>query len=124
MSNAKFTSNRNEFHRMHNALIDYLQQSLVMNIEVIIKIGGKTPVDTGRLKSEVRHFRSPKGGWRIEADTDYAAYQERGMTADGKKIVRNYTTAGTGKGWFQDAIDRTYERQDNFIAEARRAFGL
>lgn len=35
----------------------------------------------------------------------YAAYQERGMRADGTHVVRNYTTPGTGKLYLYNAAD-------------------
>lgn len=35
----------------------------------------------------------------------YAAYQERGMRADGSHIVRNYTTPGTGSRYLQNAFE-------------------
>lgn len=35
----------------------------------------------------------------------YAAYQERGMRADGSHIVRHYTTPGTGKDYLKNAFD-------------------
>ena len=35
----------------------------------------------------------------------YAAYQERGMRADGSHVVRNYTTPGTGKRYLRNAFD-------------------
>ena len=39
------------------------------------------------------------------AGIDYAAYQERGMRADGTHVVRNYTSAGTGAHFLETAGD-------------------
>lgn len=35
----------------------------------------------------------------------YAAYQERGMRFDGSRVVRNYTTPGTGSRYLQNAFE-------------------
>lgn len=35
----------------------------------------------------------------------YAAYQERGMRADGSHVVRRYTTPGTGSRYLQNAFE-------------------
>lgn len=95
-----------------------------MDIEVIIKTGGKTPVDTGFLKKGVRHFKSPNGGYRVESEMEYSAYQERGSAIDGTRAVKNYTTRGTGSGWFRDAIDKVIDKKEYYIGMARRAFNL
>ena len=121
MSNAVFKSMRSEFNRRNQGFIEMCQQRLAMNIEVVIKTGGKTPVDTGEMKSQVRHFRYGKG-FRVEANAIYSAVQEVGQR-EGYQF-KNYTTAGTGAGWFQDAIDRTLENRDSYIMESARANGL
>lgn len=41
--------------------------------------------------------------WRMP----YAAYQERGMRADGTHVVRNYTTPGTGPHFAQQSVHET-----------------
>lgn len=40
----------------------------------------------------------------------YAAYQERGMRADGSRKVRHYTTPGTGKHFLKNAGDAVTRR--------------
>lgn len=124
MSGSVFKSNRSEFNKMNNSLIEYIQGTMAMDIEVIIKTGGRTPVDTGFLKKGVRHFKSPNGGYRVESEMEYSAYQERGEARDGSRVVKNYTTAGTGSGWFQDAIDKVVDKKDSYITNARKVFGL
>lgn len=124
MSGSVFKSNRGQFMKTNSALIEYLQGTMAMDIEVIIKTGGRTPVDTGLLKKGVRHFKSPNGGYRVESEMEYSAYQERGSEIDGTRKVVNYTTGGTGSGWFQDAIDKVIAKKDNYISNARKVFGL
>lgn len=124
MSGSVFKSNRSQFNKMNSSLIEYIQGTMAMDIEVIIKTGGRTPVDIGFLKKGVRHFKSPNGGYRVESEMEYSAYQERGSRRDGSYQVRNYTTAGTGSGWFRDAIDKVVEKRDSYINNARKVFGL
>ena len=36
----------------------------------------------------------------------YAQYQERGMRRDGSRVVRKYTTPGTGRHFVKNAVDQ------------------
>lgn len=118
----KFTSNRSEFTSKSAAFKDMLQARMAMNIEVVIKTSGEMPVKTGGLKSATRHFKSESGGYRVEANKEYAAAQEAGER-NGTPF-RHYTTPGTGPHWFQHAIDATLRTKEMFIAEAKKAVGL
>ncbi len=44
----------------------------------------------------------------------YAAYQERGMRADGSHVVKNYTTSGTGKDFAKNAVKETLKQVEKF----------
>ncbi len=44
----------------------------------------------------------------------YAAYQERGMRADGTHVVKNYTTPGTGKDFAKNAVKETLKQVEKF----------
>ena len=44
----------------------------------------------------------------------YAAYQERGMRADGTHVVKNYTTPGTGKDFAKNAVNETLKHVEKF----------
>ena len=44
----------------------------------------------------------------------YAAYQERGMRADGTHVVKNYTTSGTGKDFAKNAVKETLKQVEKF----------
>ena len=44
----------------------------------------------------------------------YAAYQERGMRADGTHVVKNYTTPGTGKDFAKNAVKETLKHVEKF----------
>ena len=124
MSKGIFKSSRTIFNNKNEAFLDYVKGHMAMDIEVAIKTSAGTPVKTGGMKSEVRHFKTPTGSWRVEADKAYSAYQELGMRRDGSHKVRRYTTAGTSKGWFRRAINSVTRSRDQYIVEARRAVGL
>lgn len=122
-----FRSNRLEFNRKNNSFIEMVQQRMAMSIEVIIKTGGRTPVKTGGMKSEVRHYKY-LGSFRVEAGKSYSSVQEAGRRLTGKGAptapFKNYHTPGTGPHWFQHAIDQTLKQRDGFIKEAARANNL
>lgn len=44
----------------------------------------------------------------------YAAYQERGMRADGTHVVKNYTTPGTSKDFAKNAVKETLKHVEKF----------
>lgn len=119
-----FTSNRGVFNRKNAAFIEMVQSRMAMHIEIGIKTTAGTPVRTGLMKSDVRHFKTPDGHWRVEADKAYAAFQERGARADGSHVVRHYTTGGTSAGWFMRAINNVIKSRDVYISEARQALDL
>lgn len=64
-----------------------------------------------RLTGEVKQESDPNTMSVIYGDRiAYAAYQERGMRADGSHKVRNYTTPGTGAHYLQNAGDTITKR--------------
>jgi hypothetical protein len=123
-----FTSNRSNFERNNAAFKDMVQARMAMDVEVGIKTSAGTPVKTGAMKSDVRHFKNEKGGWRVEAGKEYSAVQEAGRRMSGKgaptKQFSHYTTSGTSYGWFKRAIDAVSRNKHTYILEARRALGL
>jgi hypothetical protein len=120
---ALFNSKRDLFDRNNEAFKDMVQGRMAMDVEVAIKTTAGTPVKTGAMKSDVRHFKNEKGGWRVEAGKEYSAVQEAGrrLSGQGAKQFSHYTTAGTKYGWFKRAIDSVTRRKDTYILEARRA---
>lgn len=119
-----FKSNTNGFMRKNDAFVDMVQGKMALDIEVALKTKAGMPYKTGAMKSETRHFRSPSGGFRVEIDKEYAAYQEAGVRRDGSHVVRRYSHGGTGKGFFNRAIDMIVRNKDTYIQEARRALNI
>lgn len=63
-----------------------------------------TPYKGGHLRAAVnRRMEGPKRGV-IEWTAPYASYQDRGMRADGSRVVRNYTTAGTHARFASESV--------------------
>lgn len=123
MSRLKFTSRRHMFNRKNDAFKDMVMGHMAMDVERGIKTTAGTPVKTGDMKAETRHFRSPRGGFRVETDKEYAAVQELGRRS-GSASFKNYTTTGTSAGWFKRAIDGVWKHQRSYIMEAKRALNL
>lgn len=129
-----FRSNRANFERKNAAFIDMAMGRMAMGIEVAIKVTAGTPVSNtkasgnkrgggGHMKSQVRHFKSNSGKWRVESPAEYSAVQEAGRRA-GSRPFTHYTTPGTSAGWFKRAINQTNRNKHQYIEESRKAVGL
>lgn len=123
-----FRSHRAVFNRKHAAFKDMVQGHMAMDIERAIKTTAGTPVKTGGMKSEVRHFKTANSQWRVEAGKRYSAAQEAGIRLSGPgaptKPFRNYSTAGTSAGWFKRAINSVLKNRVQYIMEAKKALNL
>lgn len=119
----KFHSHPQEFFRKHAAFIDMVTGRMAMDVERGIKTTAGTPVLTGAMKASARHFRNDRGKFRVEVNKEYASVQERGQRA-GSRPFTNYTTPGTGAGWFARAIGSVVTNQLMYIEVARKAVGL
>lgn len=73
------------------------QKVAVKAAKIEIKAKAYVPELTGGLQSSGRHMRIGFARFRIEFNKEYAAYQHRGMRADGSHVVKNYSSPGTGK---------------------------
>lgn len=120
MGKARFTKDRREFLRKNSQFVDMVGAHMAQDIEVVIKSGGKTPVDSGDMKAEVRHFKLRRGVYRVESPKEYSATQEKGIRR-GSRPFTNYTTPGTGKGWFEDATGTIVRNRNSYVDEVARA---
>lgn len=123
MAKARFTSDRRDFLRKNGQFIDMIGAHMAQDIEIAVKTGGRTPVDSGDMKGEVRHFRLSRGKYRIESPKEYSEVQEKGIRR-GARPFTNYTTPGTGKGWFQKGTDSIVRNRDSYVDEVARAVRL
>lgn len=124
----KFTSKRAEFLRKNDAFMDMVTGHMALDVERGLKSTSGMPVKTGRMKSSARHFRNNRGKFRIEVNAEYAATQEAGIRKTGKgaptRRFQNYTTAGTGSGFFMRAVSSVLARRSSYIDEAAKALNL
>lgn len=83
-----------QFLRLTNQQLDRAMFSMANDIQNLAKM--KAPVKQGHLYSRIIARRKPglKNAFVVEADMEYARYQEFG--GDGKRKVKRYTKPGTG----------------------------
>lgn len=75
----------------------------------------KTPLgETSFLRNNVRKQTLGTKG-RIVWNTDYAQYQERGKRRDGSRVVKNYSTGGTGKGFAKNAVTKVVKDRNKYL---------
>lgn len=96
---------------------------MAQDIEIGIKTNGRTPFQKGALRGETYHEKKRVGKYEVIAPVEYAAVQEAGVRA-GAAPFSNYTTAGTGKGWFREAVNKVVTHGDQYFKEAHRAVAL
>lgn len=120
---ARFTSDRRAFLRKNSQFVDMVGAHMAQDIEIVIKTGGRTPVKSGDMKGEVRHFKLRRGVYRVESPKEYSATQEKGIRR-GSRPFTNYTTPGSGKGWFEDATGTIVRNRDSYVDEVARSVRL
>lgn len=77
----------------------------------------RVPFLSGDLFSSA-YINSKKLAKQIGFNKKYAAYQERGMRADGTRVVRRYTTPNTGKHYLRKAVVQTKKNALNYLKQA------
>lgn len=73
-----------------------------MSADIVTEAKLNVPLKDGRLISSINYRKASQKTYEVYSDTEYSAYQERGMRADGSHVVRRYTTPGTGKHWLRN----------------------
>lgn len=76
-----------------------------------------TPLKEGSLRAMVAKQMMGKTGI-IEWRAPYAAYQERGMRADGSHKVQHYTTAGTHAHYAEESVQAVMDNLSEYITKA------
>lgn len=123
MSKPIFKSNQAAVLRKNDDMKDFVLGRMAMDVEVGIKTTAGTPVKTGAMKADTRHFRAASGKFRVEMGKEYSAVQEAGVRG-GSAAFRNYTTPGTSAGFFKRAVDGVQRRSKVYFDEAKVALGL
>jgi hypothetical protein len=86
----------------HNVLADAIKEAAK---DIVIDSRNKAPFKKGALRNEAQPIVdvSPLHK-KIQYTEEYSAYQEFG--GDGKRVVRRYSTPGTGKHFLKNAGDK------------------
>lgn len=101
MNAVKVVDNLPSFQRsLYNVLNDALNSG-ARDIHVAAKT--KAPYQKGSLRSNSDFRQQQFLKWRVSFWVEYARFQEFG--GDGKRIVKRYTTPGTGAHYLQSSGD-------------------
>lgn len=97
----KIIDRSDHFKKLTASRIERVLFSMANDIQNLAKM--RVPLKQGSLQSKIIAKRKPgtKNAWIVEADTEYAKFQEFG--GDDKRVVRRYTTPGTGKFYLRDS---------------------
>ena len=88
--------------------------------DILIDAKNNAPFKKGHLRSDSSVKKNERLSYRISFFKEYARFQEFG--GDGKRTVRNYTTAGTRKRYLSRAGDDGVKRLQRTIKTyAKRA---
>lgn len=75
----------------------------------------------GHLRASGTHRKQGFLKYIVEFNKEYAAFQEWG--GDGKRIVRHYTTPGTGKFYLRDAGRNIAGKAFDYFKQEARSIG-
>lgn len=123
LTRVRFDNKTKEFVARNAVAIDAAMAFMAQDIEIIIKTGGLTPFRKGKLRGDTYHEKKGIGKYRVNVPVEYAAVQEKGYRT-GAAPFRNYTTAGTGKGFFKNAVDKTLQKRESYLKKAKEVAGI
>lgn len=95
----RITSRLKEFGDSVDEKADLLLEKMGQDILVLSQ--AKVPKKDGALESSAVSEKRGDKSHRVSYNEPYAGYQERGRRKDGSRVVKNYTTAGTGKDFLK-----------------------
>lgn len=86
--------------KMHNVMNDAIREAAR---DILITSRNRAPFQKGQLRAnsetkQIGILRHRVSYWKV-----YARYQEFG--GDGKRVIRNYSTSGTGRGFLRNSGD-------------------
>lgn len=76
--------------------------------DILIESQNRAPFKRGQLRTDSDIKKLATAVYQVRYHKEYARFQEFG--GDGNRIVRNYTTPGTGKGYLGDTGDRLFSK--------------
>lgn len=111
--NIKIIDKIQDFVKENGTAIDRALNRMAVDIERLSKT--RVPVRKGFLKASGRHERMGFMNYRTIFNKEYAAYQEFG--GDGRRVIKNYTTPGTGKFYLKSSGDEIKKNALNYIIQ-------
>lgn len=97
----KITNNMQQFKLANKMVMDSAMGRMANDTLLVSKI--RVPLKDGDLQKSGSVEKVAIGKYKVVYDEDYAGYQERGRRLDGSRVVKNYTTPGTGKDFLKSA---------------------
>jgi len=81
--------------------------------DILLNAKNKAPFRKGGLRSDTWIKSPSKLVQRVSFWKEYARFQEFG--GDGRRVVKKYTTAGTGKAYLKTAGDNVVRRMPSIL---------
>lgn len=116
MSSVKVINNAKRFGSVSTNLLDSALERMARDVVNIAKI--RVPFLSGTLMKAIEARKMGFLKHRVEVNTEYAAYQERGQRHDGTRVVKYYTTPRTGKGFLKEGGDSITKNAINYLKQA------
>lgn len=118
--------------RVVNNLPEFIQKNAIAMDKAVKRMADDTvkvakirvPFKEGDLQQSGHTKKIKTMHHRAVFDTPYAAYQERGYRRDGSRVVRNYTTPGTGKGYLLGAGTKIADNLLNYLKQAANSIRM
>lgn len=123
LTQVRFNNKTKEFIARNAVAVDAAIAFMAQDIEIIIKTGGQTPFRKGKLRGDTYHEKIAVQKYRVNVPVEYAAVQEKGYRT-GAAPFKNYTTAGSGKGFFKDAVTKVSKKSDTYFKQAKDVAGI
>lgn len=111
----KMDNNLPQFGKNVDKLSDLLLEKMRQDVFVLSQ--AKVPKKDGDLSGSAKQEKRKAKSHRVSYNEKYAAYQERGRRKDGSRVVKNYTTAGTGKSYLKDAGSKVVSKANDYAKQ-------
>lgn len=112
-SNVRFDNGFPQYDRKVEQMVDAAMDNMCDGVVRYAEL--RVPLKDGQLWGDIRKLKVHKHKYQVRVDSDYAAYQERGMRADGSHVVRNYTSGGTGKDYLKDGLKKVFQGLNSYF---------
>ena len=112
----RVTNKTSRFTSVNERVMETALEQMSLDVEILAV--AKVPYKGGDLQRSVEHKRVGRLHHRTQFNEDYAAYQERGKRRDGTRVVRRYTTPGTGKGFLKGAGQQVDKQKMKYVKQA------